>query len=152
MQARARRGRSDGHAFPELKANPQRIVDLIREEEESFIRTLDRGIALFEEAAANAKAAGRSAISGDDAFKLHDTYGFPIDLTEIMARERGMTVDAAEYERLMEEAKERARSAESNTRCSRLRPTSPARDRRRAEIRRRNVQGERARLGDRQRL
>jgi alanyl-tRNA synthetase len=100
-----------GHAFPELKAKPDRIVELIQEEEESFIKTLDRGIALFEEAADRAKQAGRNVISGEDAFKLHDTYGFPIDLTEIMARERGMTVDKTEYERLMEEAKETARAA-----------------------------------------
>jgi len=100
-----------GSAFPELRTRPDRVADLIREEEESFIRTLDRGIALFEEAADRARQAGRTVVSGEDAFRLHDTYGFPIDLTEIMARERGMTVDTAGYERLMEEAKERARSA-----------------------------------------
>jgi len=99
-----------GHAFPELKEKPQRVIDLIRDEEESFIKTLDRGIALFEDAADRSKAAGTNAISGEDAFKLHDTYGFPIDLTEVMARERSMTVDLAEYERLMEEARERART------------------------------------------
>ncbi|MGB9623791.1 MAG: alanine--tRNA ligase [Phycisphaerae bacterium] len=98
-----------GHAFPELRAKPDRVAELIREEEESFIRTLDRGIALFDEAADRAKQAGRIVISGDDAFRLHDTYGFPIDLTEIMARERGMTVDTREYERLMEEAREKAK-------------------------------------------
>ncbi|MEP0841755.1 MAG: alanine--tRNA ligase [Phycisphaerae bacterium] len=100
-----------GHAFPELKTDPARVAALIREEEESFIRTLDRGIALFEEAADRAQQSGRKAISGQDAFKLHDTYGFPIDLTEIMARERGMGVETAEYERLMEDAREKARSA-----------------------------------------
>jgi len=100
-----------GRAFPELRTRPDHVADLIREEEESFIRTLDRGIALFEEAADRSRQAGRAVVSGEDAFRLHDTYGFPIDLTEVMARERGMTVDTHEYERLMEEAKERARSA-----------------------------------------
>ena len=96
-----------GDAFPELKQNPQRVAELIREEEVSFGRTLGRGIELFEDAAGRAR---RETISGDDAFKLHDTYGFPIDLTKVMAQERGMSVDEAEYDRLMEEAKKRARS------------------------------------------
>ena len=96
-----------GGAFPELKRDPRRVVELIKDEEVSFGRTLDRGIALFDEAARRAK---QNTVSGDDAFKLHDTYGFPIDLTQIMAQERGMSVDLAGYERLMEEAKERARA------------------------------------------
>jgi alanyl-tRNA synthetase len=91
-------------AFPELKKNPQRVIKLIEEEEISFGRTLDRGIELFELAARDRK------ISAEDAFKLHDTYGFPIDLTRIMAEERGLSVDIAGYEKLMEQAKERARS------------------------------------------
>ncbi len=122
-----------GDAFPKLRENPTRIVEAIREEETAFARTLERGIALFEDAATRARhdaferadasrpsrdregavSSGRGSaggvISGLDAFKLHDTYGFPIDLTQIMAAERGMTVDVAEYERLMEEARERAR-------------------------------------------
>jgi alanyl-tRNA synthetase len=96
-----------GGAFPELKKNPGRVADIIRDEEVSFGRTLDRGIALFEEAAQRAKA---RAISGEDAFKLHDTYGFPIDLTRIMAEERGMRVDLEGYEKLMERAREVART------------------------------------------
>ncbi|MBI5761968.1 MAG: alanine--tRNA ligase [Planctomycetes bacterium] len=99
-----------GAAFPELKKNPQRVADLIRDEEASFIKTLDRGIALFEEAADHASKHHHGRIAGDDAFKLHDTYGFPIDLTELMAEERGMTVDIGEYERLMEEAREKSRA------------------------------------------
>src|SRR3954453_3745736 len=95
-----------GGAFPELKKNPGRVSEIIKEEEVSFGRTLDRGIALFDEAASRARA---KVVNGEDAFKLHDTYGFPIDLTKIMAAERGMTVDEAEYERLMEAARERAR-------------------------------------------
>jgi alanyl-tRNA synthetase len=94
-----------GGAFPELKKNPQHVAELIRDEEDSFSRTLDRGIQLFEE------AAQRGKISGEDAFKLHDTYGFPVDLTRIMAEERGMTVDLQGYEELMEQARDLARNA-----------------------------------------
>jgi alanyl-tRNA synthetase len=100
-----------GTAFPELRANPQRVMDLVQEEEDSFGRTLERGIELFEKAAALARDEHHGEIRGDDAFKLHDTYGFPIDLTEIMAAERGLRVDIGEYERLMDEARERARAA-----------------------------------------
>jgi alanyl-tRNA synthetase len=96
-----------GDAFPELKSNPSRVAEIIKDEEVSFGRTLDRGIQLFDDAAA--RAAGK-IVSGEDAFKLHDTYGFPIDLTRIMAEERGMSVDLAGYEKLMEEAREKARS------------------------------------------
>src|ERR1043166_9409579 len=69
-----------GEAFPELRKNPERVADIIRDEEQSFIKTLDRGIALFEEAATYAAEPHHGRISGEDAFKLHDTYGFPIDL------------------------------------------------------------------------
>jgi len=92
-----------GPAFPEIQRHPQQVIELIKEEEVSFGKTLDRGIQLFEEAA---KAGG---ISAADAFKLHDTYGFPIDLTRIMAEERALRVDIAGYEKLMEEARQRAR-------------------------------------------
>ncbi|MGE3809568.1 MAG: alanine--tRNA ligase, partial [Gemmataceae bacterium] len=97
-----------GHAFPELKRNPISVVDLVRDEEESFIKTLDRGIKLFQEAAERAK---KKRISGEDAFKLHDTYGVYIDITEQMAAETGLTVDRAGYEKLMQEAKDRARQS-----------------------------------------
>jgi len=103
-----------GDAFPELRTahggrNAERVAEMIREEEQSFIRTLDRGIALFDEAAEFAVKHHHGRISGEDAFKLHDTYGFPVDLTELMAEERGLTVDIGEYERLMEQAREKAR-------------------------------------------
>ena len=98
---------SFGEFFPELRKNPDRVVAVIREEEESFGRTLERGIKLFDEAAQRAKA---KKISGEDAFKLHDTYGFPVGMTVQMAEERGMTVDVAGYEKLMEEAKDKARA------------------------------------------
>ncbi len=101
-----------GEAFPELQRDPQAVAELIRDEEISFGRTLDRGIELFEQAAATARADHMLSphISGADAFRLHDTFGFPVDLTQIMAQEKGLTVDVAEYERLMEEAREKARA------------------------------------------
>lgn len=96
-----------GPAFPELKANGARVAKIILEEEESFGKTLDRGIKLFEEVAAGGH------IGADNAFKLYDTFGFPIDLTEQMAEERGLKVDKAGYERLIEEAKERSRAVDT---------------------------------------
>jgi alanyl-tRNA synthetase len=107
---------SMGGSFPELKKNSGHVIELIKDEELSFGRTLDRGIQLFEEAVERSAAKGKQdrevaqIIAGEDAFKLHDTYGFPIDLTRIMAEERGMTVDLAGYEKLMEQARELARS------------------------------------------
>ncbi|MFN0136907.1 MAG: alanine--tRNA ligase [Phycisphaerae bacterium] len=98
-----------GEAFPTLKKNPARIVETLRDEEESFGRTLDRGIALFNEAADRATREHHGEIRGEDAFKLHDTYGFPIDLTQIMANEKHLRVDLGEYERLMEDARQKAR-------------------------------------------
>ena len=95
---------SMGDAFPELRMNPVRVAGLIHDEEVSFGKTLDRGIQLFDDAAQGGNIAAAAA------FKLHDTYGFPIDLTRIMAEERGLSVDIAGYERLMEEAKRIARS------------------------------------------
>ena len=95
-----------GATFPELKEHADRVAKLIREEEESFGKTLDRGIALFEQAAGRGKL-----IAGADAFKLYDTYGFPVDLTQRMAEERGMAVDVAGFDRCMHEARERARAA-----------------------------------------
>ncbi len=98
-----------GAAFPELRAKLGRVIEVVEQEERSFSKTLGRGIALFEEAADVARTQHHNEIRGEDAFKLHDTYGFPIDLTQIMAEERELRVDLGEYERLMEEARERAR-------------------------------------------
>ena len=105
-----------GDAFPELKTahqgnNVAHVAAIFKDEEQSFGRTLDRGITLFNDAADIAVQKHEGRLSGADAFKLHDTFGFPIDLTELMAEERGLTVDIPEYERLMEEAREKARSA-----------------------------------------
>jgi len=100
-----------GGFFPELKKDPERVRGIVKDEEEAFGRTLDRGIALFDQAAQRSGAT--KTIGAEDAFKLHDTYGFPIDLTEVMAEERGMTVDVAGFEKLMEEAREKARAGGS---------------------------------------
>ena len=94
-----------GEAFPELKKDPQRVIDIIAEEEESFGKTLDRGIKLFDEI-----ATGSKEVSGEDAFRLYDTYGFPVDLTQIMAEERGLKVDLEGFEREMEAQKQRSRA------------------------------------------
>ncbi|MEI7657898.1 MAG: alanine--tRNA ligase [Phycisphaerae bacterium] len=96
-----------GGAFPELRKDPAKVAAIILEEEESFGRTLDRGIKLFEEVAQ--RAAG-GMIAGADAFKLYDTFGFPIDLTLLMAQERGLDVDMKGYEAQRLAAEELSRS------------------------------------------
>jgi alanyl-tRNA synthetase len=95
-----------GDAYPELPEHRDEIRRILTAEEESFSRTLARGTRLFEET-----AAGGEAISGADAFQLHDTYGFPFELTQELARERGLAVDEDEFKQLMEEQRERSRSA-----------------------------------------
>jgi alanyl-tRNA synthetase len=111
-----------GETFPTLVEQAGRVVHTICEEEVAFGRTLDRGLELFDQAAARAgKSGGR--IGGEDAFQLHDTYGFPIDLTQVMAAERGLTVDVAGYESLMEKA--RARSREAGTKADALHMPPP---------------------------
>src|SRR5437899_9499739 len=100
--------RTMGDVFPEIRAKQSRNKETIEREEEAFNRTLDKGIELFERDVAR----GLSTISGAIAFKLYDTYGFPLDLTELMARERGLIVDVAGFEKLMEEQRERARKAQ----------------------------------------
>ncbi len=100
-------------AYPEVKEDPGGMADLIREEEETFGRTLDRGIALFEEAASRAKEkageGGEVVIPGKDAFELYATYGFPIDLTQVMAVERGMRVDTEGFQAEMDRHRELSR-------------------------------------------
>ncbi len=92
-----------GDAFGELRSRQQYVMETIASEEESFGRTLDRGIELFNRQAQKVKEAGGTQLAGDTAFNLYATYGFPIDLTQIMAGELGMTVDIAGYEAAMEE-------------------------------------------------
>ncbi len=98
-----------GDVFPELVEQQARIASVLKQEEESFNRTLDRGIALFEKEAA-ALLPGEP-ISGATAFRLYDEQGFPLDLTEVMARERGLAVDTAGFEAAMQEQKDRSRGA-----------------------------------------
>jgi len=97
-----------GDVFPEIRSRKKYVQEVIQREEEAFNKTLDRGIELF-----NAEVAEvTKQITGDFAFKLYDTYGFPLDLTELMARERGLTVDTTGFEKLMEEQRARARAAQ----------------------------------------
>jgi alanyl-tRNA synthetase len=104
--------RTMGDVFPELRNRLKFVQETLQREEESFNRTLDRGIALFTQESARARAAGESRISGEFAFTLYDTSGFPVDLTELMAREDGLTVDHAGFEALMEQQRQRARAAQ----------------------------------------
>ena len=100
-----------GEAYPELKAQQTLIEKVIKEEEDSFLRTLETGIRLLEKTMNEAKAAGRTEISGVDGFTLYDTFGFPLDLTELILRENGMTVNEEEFKAEMQKQKERARNA-----------------------------------------
>src|SRR5262249_51032369 len=104
-----------GDVFPEVCANQNTIKKRIHREEEAFNKTLDRGIELFEREVA---LPGTRTISGEFAFKLYDTYGFPLDLTELMARERELTVDVAGFEKLMEEQRARGRKAQKKEEIS----------------------------------
>lgn len=103
-----------GDVFPEITEQAGRVAEVIGQEEELFHKTLDRGIDLFEEEVVRHQkqnSGGDAPLSGDFVFKLSDTYGFPLDLTELMARERGFTVDTGRFHKLMEEQQERARAA-----------------------------------------
>jgi alanyl-tRNA synthetase len=106
-----------GDVFPEIRAHKGHVQEVIRVEEEAFNKTLDRGIEMFNEEAERLLASPpaqpmRPQIPGPFAFKLYDTEGFPLDLTELMARERGLTVDIEGFNKLMEEQRERARKAQ----------------------------------------
>src|SRR5581483_9767488 len=93
-----------GRWYPELDEHRGSVKDVLRAEEERFTETLERGLKLFEEV-----AAGAAGISGADAFRLHDTYGFPLELTRELAAERALAVDEDEFQRLMAEQRERSR-------------------------------------------
>jgi alanyl-tRNA synthetase len=97
-----------GEAYPELRAKRSGIENTILQEEKVFAQTLDRGMKLLEDAIAHAR---NKTIAGETVFKLYDTYGFPVDLTADIARERGLVLDQAGYERAMEEQRQRGREA-----------------------------------------
>ena len=100
-----------GDAFPELKAQQQLITKVVKDEEESFLRTLDKGIALLDKEMEELRSKGEKELSGVQAFRLFDTYGFPLDLTELICRENGFTVDEEQFNVEMQKQKERARNA-----------------------------------------
>ena len=100
-----------GEAYPELVKQEHQITPVIKAEEEAFLRTLDKGISLLDKLIADARKAGKTEISGVDVFTLKDTYGFPLDLTELILRENGMTTNEEEYNRALEHQKEMGRSA-----------------------------------------
>ena len=100
-----------GEAYPELPAQRDLIIKVIKEEEDAFLRTLENGIRLLDDAAKAAKAEGKTSISGKQAFTLYDTYGFPLDLTLLILKDYGMTIDQAEFDSEMAAQKARARSA-----------------------------------------
>ncbi len=101
-------------AYPELSERQEYITGVIRSEEENFSRTIDGGMAIFAGMLASHKEKGETVFSGSDAFKLYDTYGFPLDLTKEMASDEGMTVDEPAFQTLMKEQRERARAARSS--------------------------------------
>lgn len=102
---------SMGEAYPELPKQRDLIMKVIKEEEDAFLRTLENGIKMLDAAIEAAKAAGKNEISGKEAFTLYDTYGFPLDLTELILKENGMTLDHKEFDAEMAAQKARARNA-----------------------------------------
>ncbi|MBF1372093.1 MAG: alanine--tRNA ligase [Porphyromonadaceae bacterium] len=100
-----------GDAYPELIAGRELIAKVMREEEESFLRTLETGIRLLDKQIEEAKKAGKTVLDGHDAFVLYDTYGFPLDLTALILTEQGLSVDEVGFDKAMQEQKERARNA-----------------------------------------
>ena len=100
-----------GDAFPELKAQQQLMTKVIKEEEDSLLRTLDKGISMLDKAMEELKAQGKNQLDGVQAFRLFDTYGFPLDLTELICRENNFTVDEEQFNVEMQKQKERARNA-----------------------------------------
>ncbi len=100
-----------GEAYPELKAQRELITRVMKEEEDSFLRTLEKGINMLNDAMQEMKQSGKTQIDGVQAFRLFDTYGFPLDLTELICRENGFTVDEKQFDEEMKKQKDRARNA-----------------------------------------
>ena len=101
-------------AVREIRERADYVSTVIESEETSFGRTLDRGIEIFNGAAQRAQKSIKKIINGEDAFQLYDTFGFPLDLTELMAQERNLKVDTARFDKLMEAQRQRARAAQKN--------------------------------------
>jgi alanyl-tRNA synthetase len=104
-----------GDVFPEIKEKREHIQRIIKGEEEGFNATLDRGLEIFEQVSAKALKRGSGTITGEDSFKLYDTYGFPLDLTQLLAREKGLSVDEGGFAKLLELQRERSREAGKGT-------------------------------------
>ncbi len=104
-----------GKIYPELGAKKEHVALVIRSEEERFEETLDLGLELFEKVTEKVKSEGRNTIPGEEVFKLYDTYGFPLDLTQVMAREKGLSIDVGDFERLLEKQRERSRTSVKGT-------------------------------------
>ena len=104
---------SMGEAYPELPAQRELIMRVIKEEEDAFLRTLENGIRMLDDATAEARKAGSTVLPGEKAFTLYDTYGFPLDLTMLILKDYGMTVDQEGFDREMAAQKQRARAAAS---------------------------------------
>ncbi len=100
-----------GEAFPEIEAQQKLVMKVMQEEENSFLRTLENGMRLLQEVIDQTKADGRTEVAGDMAFNLFDTFGFPLDLTELICREQGLAVDEKGFDMCMQEQKNRARNA-----------------------------------------
>ncbi|MBN8441666.1 MAG: alanine--tRNA ligase [Thauera sp.] len=100
-----------GEAYPELKSGEKRVMDVLKQEEDRFFATIENGMAIVEAELAAMEAAGNKVFDGDTAFKLHDTFGFPLDLTADICRERSVTVDALAFDAAMARQKEQARAA-----------------------------------------
>ena len=100
-----------GAAYPELKDAQTRVTDVLRQEEERFFETIEHGMSMLETALAELDAKGSKQLDGELAFKLHDTFGFPLDLTADVCRERGITVDETAFDEAMARQREQARSA-----------------------------------------
>ena len=99
-----------GNSFPEIKQQAEHVALVIKSEEESFGETLDRGMEIFEKVVEKVRTSGQTVIPGDEVFKLYDTYGFPVDMTEVMAREQGLTLDLVRFEQELNYQRERSRT------------------------------------------
>ena len=106
---------NQGGTFPEITKKGAEIKEILDEEEESFSRTLDRGEKLFDQYTTRAKQQGKTVLNGKDVWRLYDTYGFPVDLTTLMAEELGLTINEKEFEDAQAESKEASKGAKKET-------------------------------------